>query len=63
MTDRRVDNDDVIVAMIALAEMNIPPDVQELLVQGNPERDVPPGALRRALVAVCERQGPRSDQG
>jgi len=39
-------------ALISLATDNIPPDVQELLVHGNPERDIRPGALSRAIRAV-----------
>jgi len=38
-------------AVISLAKMNIPPDVQELLVRGDPKQDIKPGALRRALLA------------
>lgn len=38
-------------ALVALAEANIPPDIQELLVRGDPTRDIKPGALRRALLA------------
>ncbi len=38
-------------ALVALAKMNVPTDVQELLVRGDPERDIKPGALRRALLA------------
>lgn len=36
-------------ALIVLAKFNIPTDVQELLVHGNPMRSVAPGALRAAL--------------
>lgn len=39
-------------ALISLAESNIPPDIQELLVQGDPMRDIPPGALAKALHAA-----------
>lgn len=43
--------DDLTAAVVALAEANIPPDTQELLVSGNPDRGVAPGALARALAA------------
>lgn len=39
-------------ALIALAECNIPPDIQELLVRGDPMRGIPPHALLRAIEAV-----------
>lgn len=39
-------------ALLALAEANIPPDVQELLVHGDPMRGIPPGALAKALMAA-----------
>lgn len=41
--------------LVALAERNIPPDVQELLVQGDPMRGIAPGALSAAIRAI---QGP-----
>jgi len=39
-------------ALTALAEHGIPPDVQELLVVGNPDRGIAPGALSKAVKAV-----------
>ncbi len=39
-------------ALMSLAQDGIPPDVQELLVYGNPIRDIKPGALSRALKAA-----------
>jgi hypothetical protein len=39
-------------ALVILARENIPGDVQELLVYGDPERGIRPGALRRALLAA-----------
>lgn len=38
-------------ALIALAAYNIPTDVQELLVRGDPMRGIPPRALAGAIVA------------
>ncbi len=38
--------------LVALAEAGIPPDVQELLVQGNPSIGVPPGALGKAIALI-----------
>lgn len=39
-------------ALVILTEQGIPADVQELLVNGNPDRGIPPGALGKALTAV-----------
>lgn len=36
-------------ALVSLAQDGIPPDIQELLTHGNPDRGIPPGALARAL--------------
>lgn len=36
-------------AVRKLAEHNIPPDMQELLLVGDPTRSIPPGALKSAL--------------
>ena len=41
----------LVAALVALTKENIPTDVQELLVYGNPDRGVNPGALGRALFA------------
>jgi hypothetical protein len=41
-----------VAAVTALAEAGIDPDVQELLVAGNPRRGVAPGALAKALKAA-----------
>lgn len=38
--------------LVALAQANIPTDVQELLVYGNPMHDIPPGALSKACAVV-----------
>lgn len=43
-----------IAALAALTERGIPPDVQELLVHGAPERGIAPGALSKALRAALE---------
>lgn len=45
-------------ALVALARVGIPPDIQELLVQGKPMRGIAPGALATAL-AEAEREGMR----
>lgn len=39
-------------AAVALAAANIPTDIQELLLRGNPNLGVAPGALRAALCAA-----------
>jgi hypothetical protein len=39
-------------ALVTLAEKGIPTDIQELLVYGNPERGIAPGALSAAIKAV-----------
>lgn len=41
--------DQTTAAMIALAEAGIPADVQELLVRGDPDRGIAPGAIAKAL--------------
>lgn len=43
-----------VVALVKLAQLNVPTDVQEFLVQGNPMAGVAPHALRSAIVAVLE---------
>lgn len=43
-----------VLALTTLARSGIAPDVQELLSRGNPDRNVPPGALARAIRAVVE---------
>lgn len=40
-------------ALVALAEHGVAPDTQEALVHGNPLRDVPPDALKAALLAAA----------
>jgi hypothetical protein len=39
-------------ALVVLTEHGIEPDVQELLVYGNPSRGIAPGALRKAIQAA-----------
>jgi hypothetical protein len=41
-------------ALIALAEFNVPADIQELLLRGDAMRGIPPGALRAAIKATRE---------
>lgn len=41
-----------VTALLALARHGVPPDVQELLVHGNPALGLPPGALAKAVSAV-----------
>lgn len=53
--------DDLVPPLIALAEANIPTDVQELLVQGDPMRGIPPGALTKAIAAALAQ--PASGEG
>lgn len=38
--------------VLALAQAGIPPDIQELLVRGNPSRGIAPGALAKAIAAA-----------
>lgn len=40
--------------LAALADHNIPVDVQELLIFGDPSRSIPPGALSACIKAVLE---------
>ena len=50
MTPTEIDT--ISAALISLARSNIPPDVQELLLNGNPDRGIPPGALGRLIEQV-----------
>jgi hypothetical protein len=43
---------DVAAALVVLARDGIAPDIQELLVRGNPSQGVRPGALARALSRI-----------
>lgn len=47
-----IDQKAAIAALLALSKHNIPPDVQELLIYGNPDRNVPPGAFSAAMQAA-----------
>ncbi len=42
----------VTTALVALSRANVPPDVQALLVYGNPGMGVAPGALEKAIQAI-----------
>lgn len=42
-------------ALLVLVEFGIEPDIQELLIYGNPARRVRPGALKAAMRAVASR--------
>lgn len=50
------DHFDECAALVILAECNIPPDVQELLVRGDPVRGIPPGSLRKAIAFASKRR-------
>lgn len=50
-------------ALLALAKSNIPVDVQELLVAGNPMRGIPPHALRDAIAALQPTHAEEIDAG
>lgn len=39
-------------ALITLARLGIPPDIQELLVQGDPMRGIAPGAFRTVILSA-----------
>lgn len=47
-----IDDKAHVAALVTLVRHNIPTDTQELLVSGNPARDVAPGALMAALSAA-----------
>ena len=47
-----VTTDKLTAACVALACHGIPTDVQELLIQGDPMRGIPPGAITHALTAA-----------
>ena len=57
MTRSDQDRDAATAALVALAADNIPTDIQELLVYGNPDRGVRPGALSRAIAAALRPSG------
>jgi hypothetical protein len=46
----------VAAALVVLARYNIPTDIQELLVGGNPSRNVAPGALAAAIEATVDEE-------
>lgn len=48
-TDRAADT---AMALTVLAECNIPVDIQELLVRGDPMQDIAPNALGQAIERV-----------
>lgn len=48
------DVDAAVAALTALAGHNIPVDVQELLVAGDPMRGIPPGALSACVKAAIQ---------
>lgn len=48
--DRELDA--TIAVLTVLAEQNVPPDIQELLVHGNVKLGVKPGALSKAIKAA-----------
>jgi hypothetical protein len=59
-----MDHEDVVAALVSLAESGIPHDVQELLVHGDARRGIPAGALYRALVtARIERERRNGQRG
>lgn len=41
-------------ALMVLARWNIPPDVQEMLISGNPAMSIPPGALSAAIEVATD---------
>ena len=43
----------LIAAVNALAQTNIPPDIQALLLDGDPDRHIAPRALQKAIVAAA----------
>jgi len=48
---RRVQVAAVAAALVELAAFNVPPDVQEVLLVGDPSRRIKPGSLEAALLA------------
>ena len=44
--------DQLICALQALVDAGVPHDIQVLLLYGNPDRGVRPGALEKAIAAV-----------
>lgn len=55
MEDDKAFRDELAAGVLAaLAQAGIPPDVQELLVYGDPVRGIAPGALSKACAAVWQ---------
>jgi hypothetical protein len=54
MTDRDKLVEIETAALMALSRANVPPDIQALLVQGDPMRGIPPHALAKAITAIEE---------
>jgi hypothetical protein len=48
----QIDDKVFVAAIVALARHNIPTDVQELLVSGDPMRGIAPGAMSAAIKAA-----------
>jgi len=48
--------DSLTAALLVLTRHGIPPDIQELLIYGNPDRGIRPGALAAVLAAQDARQ-------
>lgn len=56
---KSVDLDTLTAAVMALARHNISPDIQGLLMSGNPMRNVAPRALEAAIAAAVEAERER----
>ena len=53
---------ELVAPLLILARSNVPPDIQELLVAGNPMMGVPPGVLRAAIASVIDSQASRIEE-
>ena len=59
----RIVAEELIAALTTLAERGIPADIQEMLVSGNPDRGIAPGALAYALKAALRAPIERKGEG
>ena len=48
------DKSDLALVVLALAEAGVPPDLQELLISGDAQRGIEPGALTSICIALFE---------
>jgi len=58
-----VTNMDETAALVALVRCNVPPHIQEVLIYGSKQMQIPPGALLKAMAAVIAKRVPGAGVG